>query len=170
MNKTFVPVLSVLALMAACGKKEAPAPPVPVIPATSVTGLYAMTAMEEARPVVSLNLSSTPGVDWSATLDSDAVFLDAAGTSRMPQQTPSLVSRAATDTLTVTVRVPRIPPRVNQGANLLCGYFRFDGADAFVAAVPAGPSDLALTSNELANPANYGPTGYVRTLVFIRRP
>ena len=166
MNKVFVPAL---ALLAACGKQEEPAPPVPAIPATSATGLYAMTLMEDVQPVVSLNLTSTPGLDWSVTLNSDALFLNPSGTGRIPQQTPTLISRAATDTLTITIRIPRIPFRVNQGANILFDYFQFDGKNK-LNAVTAGPTDLAISSNELANPANYGPTGYVKTLVYVRRP
>ena len=128
-----------------------------------------MTFMEEVQPVVSLNLSSTPGLDWSATLNSDALFLAPSGMGRIPQQTPTLISRAATDTLTLTLRVPRIPPRVTQGSNILFGYFQFDGEKKFNL-LTSGPTDLSMASNELANPANYGPNGYVKTLVYIRRP
>ena len=138
-----------LLLLAACGQKD-DSKPVTAGPMPYQVS-YNMQGLEAAGATITVDLSSTPAVDYSLTL-----------TAANPQPgtflgVPSGSSLAAGDKLTVTLAVPRKPSPLPSTAVL-------EATVAF-----AGQNQLLNMANVyLSNSANYGPNGAVQTVTIAR--
>ena len=144
--KLYAPLLL---LLLGCSKKEeapAPAPVAPTVPVLYSNVSYDAAYLESVQPVITMDLSSTAGLDWSNTLS---------GTNPYYQGTeaPKLASRALKDTLTVTVRVPRMPASTTRSLSI--------GAEVQFA---GHTMQVRLTPTQLRSPATYGPTGAIATV------
>ena len=138
-----------LLLLAACAQKD-DSKPVTAGPMPYQVS-YHLQGLEAAGATFTVDLSSTPAVDYSLTL-----------TAANPQPGPFLgvpsgSSLTAGDKLTVTLAVPRQPVPLAANAAL-------EATVAF-----AGQNQLLhLANGYLSNSANYGPNGAGQTVTIAR--